>query len=276
MGLNFDFTVKSESNKITGKECIVCGKTEYKYNNSYGSNFCSWACYEKNKQFTTKPNCSCVVCGKEFYLKPSRLKRVATGVVCSAKCKNELSRINMIGSNNHQFGIKGDKNASFKGIEILDQFGYIRIYIPDHPKSDKDGRYYKHVYVVEQSTEFDDKYFDIINGWRVLKPNYIVHHKDENKTNNEANNLQPLTRSEHTTIHNKNNTIIRDENTGKIIGVVKSRELLESLEEDNQQPSFSSNTIEGSTTNSRILTSKVEDSNANTSAGQSNKIDDIV
>lgn len=46
----------------------------------------------------------------------------------------------------------------------------------------------------------------------------------------------------------------------------KQGELLENLVIDNQQPSISSNTFEGSTTNSRILPSNVEDSNANTSA----------
>ncbi len=48
----------------------------------------------------------------------------------------------------------------------------------------------------------------------------------------------------------------------------KQGELLESptteiVNEDNQQPSLSSNTFEGSTTNSRVLN---KDSNANTSA----------
>lgn len=52
----------------------------------------------------------------------------------------------------------------------------------------------------------------------------------------------------------------------KIIGVVKQGELLETPEVDNQQPSLSSNTLEGSETNSRILTDNAEDSNANTSA----------
>ena len=52
----------------------------------------------------------------------------------------------------------------------------------------------------------------------------------------------------------------------KIIGVLKQGELLESLEVDNQQPSLSSNTFEGSETNVRILTDKAEDSNNDTSA----------
>ena len=43
-------------------------------------------------------------------------------------------------------------------------------------------------------------------------------------------------------------------------------ELLENLEVDNQQPSLSSNTFEGSETNSRIRTGNAEDSNVDTSA----------
>ena len=59
--------------------------------------------------------------------------------------------------------------------------------------------------------------------------------------------------------------------------VVKQGELLENPEEDNQQPSIYRNIIEGSTTNSRVLTENAEDSNANTSALPNLKIgDDIV
>ena len=42
--------------------------------------------------------------------------------------------------------------------------------------------------------------------------------------------------------------------------------MLESLEVDNQQPSLSSNTFEGSETNVRIQTDNAEDSNNDTSA----------
>lgn len=47
---------------------------------------------------------------------------------------------------------------------------------------------------------------------------------------------------------------------------IKQGELLETPEEDNQQPSLSSNILEGSTTNSRVQTGNAEDSNADTSA----------
>lgn len=90
--------------------------------------------------------------------------------------------------------------------------------------------------------------------------------------------LIPLTRSEHTSIHNNEKTIIRDVN-GKIKTVVfKQGELLETHNDnDNQQPSISSNAFKGSTTNSRIQTDNAEDSNADTSALPSiNTSDDIV
>lgn len=61
------------------------------------------------------------------------------------------------------------------------------------------------------------------------------------------------------------------------MSIEKQGELLGNPEMDNQQPSLSSNVLEGSTTNSRVLTSNVEDSNADTSALPiRNNGDDIV
>ena len=48
--------------------------------------------------------------------------------------------------------------------------------------------------------------------------------------------------------------------------MVKQGELLENPEVDNQQPSIFRNIYEGSTTNSRVLTCKDEDGNADKSA----------
>ena len=67
--------------------------------------------------------------------------------------------------------------------------------------------------------------------------------------------------------------IVRDPQTGRITGVLKQGELLESPEVDNQQPSSSSNTLEGSETSNRVL---IEDSNVATSALPSKAGEDIV
>ena len=88
-----------------------------------------------------------------------------------------------------------------------------------------------------------------------------VNHLNLDRTDNRVENLTVLLRSEHTTLHNLQKEIIRDD-LGKIIGVVKQGELLENLEEDNQQPSLYGNIFDGSETNSRIQL----DSNADTSA----------
>ena len=58
--------------------------------------------------------------------------------------------------------------------------------------------------------------------------------------------------------------------------VLKQGELPESLEVDNRQPSIYRNIIEGSTTNSRVLTDNAEDSNTDTSALPDFIGDDIV
>ena len=73
-------------------------------------------------------------------------------------------------------------------------------------------------------------------------------------------------------IHNLNMRIVRDFDTGKITGVIKQGELLESPEVGNQQPSLDSNVLEGSETSSRVQL----DGNATTSALPSNAGEDIV
>lgn len=115
-----------------------------------------------------------------------------------------------------------------------------------------------------------------------LNPNYN-NTKDRvlytnNGLNNNINNLIPLTRSEHTSIHNNEKTIIHDVDEKIKTVVFKQGELLETHNDnDNQQPSISSNAFKGSTTNSRIQTDNAEDSNADTSALPSiNTSDDIV
>lgn len=218
--------------------CKTCGKQGYKINTaSHPKDFCCFAHYEKWRQFNIKPNCKCVICGKEMYLKPYRLKRTVTGVVCGAECFNELARIRMIGNKNHQYGLKGDKNASFKN-KLTKSCGYYMEYVPDHPYANRSGRIRQHRVIVERNYElYDQKFFTKINGYLVLKKEYDVHHINEIKTDNRVENLMVLTRGEHSTLHNKTKSIKRNLSNGRIIGVVKQEELLGNLEVDNQQPS---------------------------------------
>ena len=159
----------------------------------------------------------------------------------------------MTGKGNHQYGLKGELNASFKGKEIIkhnNSVDDIMVYDPTHPYADKHGRVRKHRLLVEQNYKlFDSKFFLYEGGRIVLKKEYEVHHKDGNHNNNDINNLQVLTKGEHVSIHNKEKEIIRD-SLGRITGVVKRSELLENPEVDNQQPNQPLTKLGGSETNS--------------------------
>lgn len=177
-----------------------------------------------------------------MYLKPSRIKRAKNGVTCSKECTYKLKSEYTRGEKNHQFGLTGNKNASFAGKEIITNYGYILEYCPNHPNphgcTNKTTRVLQHRLVIETNYQnFPLDYFNIINGKHYLKMELEVHHIDENKTNNSLDNLQVLTKSEHVKLHNKDKEIIRDD-LGKIIGVNKFRELSGTLEAENQQPSL--------------------------------------
>jgi hypothetical protein len=252
-------------------KCKNCGKEEYKIDTKkFPKEFCSYNCYESWLKFNKTPNCTCAICGISMYLKPSRINRVKNGITCSKKCSSELKSLYMKDVKNHQYGLTGDKNSSYAGDIIMTNYGYILEYCPNHPyphdNSNKCVRVLQHRLVIERNNHlFNPDLFENINDHIVLKKDYDVHHINEIKSDNRLENLQVLTRSEHTKLHNEQ----RFDKLNKykeIIVVLKQGELLETPEADNQQPSLSSNTFEGSETNSRIQTSNVEDSNTDTSA----------
>ena len=105
-------------------------------------------------------NYKCVVCGKEMYIKPSRIKRTKNGVTCSKECGRIRKSALYSGEGNPQYGIRGKANASFKNEKIKNRFGYITVYNPEHPFCNKLHRVLEHRLVVEQNADlFEPKYF---------------------------------------------------------------------------------------------------------------------
>ena len=169
-------------------------------------------------------NVTCPICGKFFYVKESRLKRYKT-VCCSRECNRKARSIWMSGKGNHQYGLKGHLNSSFKdGITKKrnnNQVDYW-IYIPNHPFASKSGRVKYHRYLVEQNFEkYDEKYFSAIGHRHYLKPEMLVHHKDGNHDNNDISNLQVVTKDEHRSIHNFMNPQERDKANGQFVKTEK-------------------------------------------------------
>lgn len=183
-------------------------------------NFCSKKCAGEwtNKQ---NLNCTCPICGKKFHVKQSRLAKMKLLACCSRECNKKYRSLYMTGKGNHQYGLKGNKNSSFKNKPLPKKNGSqcdIWVYCPDNPYANKSGRVRLHRRIVEIYAEhFERKFFDEVNGKLYLKKHLYVHHIDGNHNNNEFTNLQSVTRAEHRRLHNLMKAPTRDILTGRFI-----------------------------------------------------------
>ncbi|MGC4378264.1 HNH endonuclease [Fictibacillus sp. Mic-4] len=92
---------------------------------------------------------------------------------------------------------KGSEHYNWKGGTYIHSCGYIMEYAPEHPASKPAKGYVpQHRLVMERHIG------------RYLTEDEIVHHKDENKQNNDISNLEILDRSTHIALHKK--TVKRD------------------------------------------------------------------
>lgn len=146
------------------------------------------------------------------------------GYFCSGKCKNEYRKIWFSGSNNHQYGLKGDKNASFKGDVIITKNNHLRevkVFAPYRKDANKSGRVALHRLLVEENWwKFRKDAFEYVDGQHILKKGFHVHHIDGNHSNNSIDNLIVVTRSEHRKIHDAGYYFLRSKKTGRYVAKV--------------------------------------------------------
>ena len=172
--------------------------------------------YEKINKFTKPPNTKCPHCGKPFYVKPYTLKR-NRHTFCCMECNIEARREWMSGKNNHQYGLKGALNPSWKSDERISVYGYKLIRVLDHPFKNGDDMIFEHRLVADKYLLTKENSVEI-NGKRYLNKGFEVHHLDLDKLNNDASNLVVLTKSQHRSLHNHLSKMIRDKKTGRIAG----------------------------------------------------------
>ena len=124
----------------------------------------------KHKLYESK----CVKCGKIRFLERTKLRD---------RCRECSSRINA--KKNHGFG---DKNPNWRGGRTKHSKGYIYIKAPGHPR-ENNGYVLEHVIVAE------------IKIGRPLFNFEIVHHMNGIRDDNRQENIEIMTRSEHTHFH---------------------------------------------------------------------------
>jgi len=99
----------------------------------------------------------------------------------------------------------GEDNPSWKGGRRFDEHGYVQIRMPEHPFAN-DGYVFEHRMVVEERTRKNDpnnRLLVEVGGQKYLSPKAVVHHIDENKSNNKSSNLMLLPHQKaHAFIHN--------------------------------------------------------------------------
>lgn len=184
------------------KKCNNCNKDieiKYKGTSNNKNIFCSKKCEDEFKNKILINNCVCDYCGKEYHVKPSRLKMYKTHF-CSMMCHALYKKEHFVGENNHQYGLKGELNSSFKSNEKITSYGYKKIRVLDHPFKDCDDFVFEHRLIAEKYL-LNNENCVIVNGIKYLNPNLVVHHIDENKLNNDVLNLKIITKEEHMHLH---------------------------------------------------------------------------
>lgn len=168
-------------------ECVICGKKE-KVSKSRAENYktCSMECSSIYKKSLVENNAICPVCKKSFHVKPYHLVKVESPC-CSKECDREMKKIKMTGEGNHQYGLKGELNSTFKSEFQMNRYGYLRGYNYCHPLKSKCNYILIHRAIMEEYLRVKNKqseFLKVIDGVLRLKKNIEVHHINHNKLDN--------------------------------------------------------------------------------------------
>lgn len=186
------------------RTCEYC-KKQYQTPPSQRPRFCSSACAGMAKRKSVE--CACITCGKSITSPPSR-----PAMYCSKSChrihKNTIANPSwtrdISGQNNPMFGIRrtGENNPMFgkrkaashrwKGGRKIRRDGYVLICVPDD--------YPNPATVSSSGTKYALEHRVVMESHigRYLTKQEVVHHIDENPSNNDISNLRLYaTQAEH-------------------------------------------------------------------------------
>lgn len=189
--------------KVIGiRKCDNCGidiEIRHKDRMNRKNVFCCKTCEGEYRKNQSELNVECVVCHKKMHRKPYRLTNVKYPV-CSVECHNILNSTIYQKDGNPNYGNRGSKNPIWKSDEKISYYGYRLIRCLDHPFVNCDGFVFEHRLIAEQYL-LNDENSVIVNGHKYLSPDYIVHHIDFDRLNNDVENLSVMQLREHTVLH---------------------------------------------------------------------------
>lgn len=96
---------------------------------------------------------------------------------------------------------RGEQHHRWNDGRMLSEHGYVKVRVGiEHPLADPNGYAYEHLLVWNNS------------GRKLPEPGQILHHRNEDKTDNRLSNLELLTRTEHAAEHNKmvSDSVVRE------------------------------------------------------------------
>lgn len=155
--------INSNKNSSIIKKCEVCGK-EFTVSawRSNKAKYCSTEC--QNKSLHALDNCICTNCGKRFHLKKYSINKYSRnmGIFCSKECLNTYKKTWYKGKNNHQYGLTGELNSSFKGDKISRKNCKLQdvwVYAPEY-WSNRNGRVLEHhLNILKYKDRFPECFF---------------------------------------------------------------------------------------------------------------------
>ena len=133
---------------------------------------------------------NCRKCGKRFFSLLSQQKRLNKGIYCSYSCSKSGIKLTKLHIKNISLSKKGEKNPMWNGGKpFVNTQGYVMIKDVKNLMANCDGRVLEHRLVMSEFLG------------RSLTKDEVVHHKNHNRSDNRLENLELLSRSNHSKHH---------------------------------------------------------------------------
>lgn len=179
--------------------CAECGAGfKVPPTRALSARYCSKECADKHRNDgrERQVTLACRHCGGEFQSVECHAGR---RIYCSRKCKEtDAEYLRALSLRN-----KGAGNAAWVGGRSRHSEGYWLVLAPDHPFA-SNGYILEHRLVMEvwlRECDPNSKWLISLGLQKYLTSDCVVHHRDEDKTNNQIENLECMTRAEHRVHH---------------------------------------------------------------------------